>query len=208
MKFHTIFLDIGRVLVGLDYEPALTTLSELSGLSTKQITDRLDNHPGILDYEKGHLTTPEFFQQIQDLLAIDISLEAFENIWTSVLAVEEEGSRDLLSSGLFQTLREHHRVIALSNTNEMQFNYLLRVHPLIREFDDYVLSFQIGHLKPLSEIYQAALQNSGASPEGSLFVDDLVKNIQGAERAGMTGLVFKGESRLREELEELGIVSA
>jgi FMN phosphatase YigB (HAD superfamily) len=208
VKFHTIFLDIGRVLVGLDYEPALTTLSDLNGLSPNQITDRLNNHSGILDYEKGWLTTEEFFQQIKDLLAIDVSLEAFEKIWKSSLVVDEEGSMGLLSSGLFQQLREHHRVIALSNTNEMQFGYLLRVHPLIREFDDYVLSYQVGHLKPDPEIYRIALQKSGASPKGSLLVDDLVKNIQGAERAGMKGLVFRGESKLREELEELGILTA
>ena len=207
MRINTIFLDIGMVLVGLNYEPALQTLSDLNGLSADEITHRLGNHSGILDYEKGLLTTEEFFQQITDLLGIDVSLETFKEIWASVLVVDGKGSNGLLSSELFQQLKRNYRVIALSNTNEMQFSYLSRVHPLIVQFDDQVLSYQVGHLKPDPEIYRVALQQSGASPEESLFVDDLVENIQGAEEIGMKGLVFTGENQLREDLERLGILT-
>lgn len=207
MPINTIFLDIGMVLVGLDYEPILTAFSDLNGLPANEITHRLSNHSGILDYEKGLLTTEEFVQQVTQLLGVDISLEAFEEIWSSALVVDGEGFNGLLSSELFQQLKQNHRVIALSNTNEMQFGYLSRAHPLINEFDDYVLSYQVGHLKPDPEIYRVALQKSGASPEESLLVDDLVENIQGAERVGIKGLVFKGENRLRENLEELGILT-
>jgi putative hydrolase of the HAD superfamily len=207
MQINTIFLDIGMVLVGLDYEPALATLSDLNGRSANEITHRLDNHSGILDYERGLLTTEEFFQQLTQLLGIDISLEAFKEIWSSVLVMDGEHSKGLLSTGLFQQLKQDHRVIALSNTNEMQFGYLSRTHPLINKFDDYVLSYRVGHLKPDPEIYRVALQKSGAAPEESLFVDDLVKNIQGAERAGMKGLVFTGEIQLRRDLEALGILT-
>jgi epoxide hydrolase-like predicted phosphatase len=207
VKINTIFLDIGMVLVGLNYEPALQTLSDLNGLPADEITHRLENHSGILDYEKGLLTTEEFFEQLTDLLGIDASLEMFKGIWASVLVVDGEGSQGLLSSELFQQLRRNYRVIALSNTNEMQFSYLSRVHPLITQFDDYVLSYQVGHLKPDPEIYRVALQKSGASPEESLFVDDLVENIKVAEQIGMTGVVFKGEPQLIEDLEELGILT-
>ena len=207
MKINTIFLDIGMVLVGLNYEPALQTLSDLNGLPADEITHRLENHSGIRDYEKGLLTTEEFFEQLTDLLGIDASLEMFKGIWTSVLVVDGEGSQDLLSSELFQQLRRNYRVIALSNTNEMQFSYLSRIHPLITQFDDYVLSYQVGHLKPDPEIYRVALQKSGALPEESLFVDDLVENIKVAEQIGMTGVVFKGEPQLIEDLEELGILT-
>ncbi len=207
MRINTIFLDIGMVLVGLDYEPALATLSDLNGLPANEITHRLDNHSGILDYEKGLLTTEEFFQQVTQLLGIDVSLESFKGIWTSALVVDGKDSNGLLSSELFQQLRQDHRVIALSNTNEMQFGYLSRVHPLINKFDDYVLSYQVGHLKPDPEIYRVALQESGASPEESLFVDDLAENIEAAEQLGMKGVVFRGESQLREDLEELGILT-
>jgi putative hydrolase of the HAD superfamily len=207
VKINTIFLDIGMVLVGLNYEPALQTLSDLNGLPADEITHRLENHSGIRDYEKGLLTTEEFFEQLTDLLGIDASLEMFKGIWTSVLVVDGEGSQDLLSSELFQQLRRNYRVIALSNTNEMQFSYLSRIHPLITQFDDYVLSYQVGHLKPDPEIYRVALQKSGALPEESLFVDDLVENIKVAEQIGMTGVVFKGEPQLIEDLEELGILT-
>ncbi len=207
MQIDTIFLDIGRVLVGLDYEPALRTLSDLNGLQAEEITYRLDNHSGILDYEKGLLTTEEFFQQTRELLAIDISLEAFKGIWASALIIDGEGSSGLLPSQLFGRLKRDHRVVALSNTNDMQFGYLSRVYPLIGEFDDYVLSYQVGCLKPDPEIYRVALEKSGALPEDSLFVDDMSENIRAAEQMGMKGLVFTGERQLREDLERLGILT-
>ena len=88
----------------------------------------------------------------------------------------------------------------------MQFDYLSEVYPLIREFDDYVLSHQVGHLKPDPEIYRRAIQQSGASPEESLFVDDLVENVKGAEQMGIRGLLFEGKGQLRQDLEKLKIL--
>lgn len=203
---NTIFLDIGMVLVGIDYEPTLTTLANLNGLSVKEIIRRLENDSVIPDYEKGFLTTEEFFEQITILLDIDISLERFEGIWTGTLVMDNWGSNDFIPSELFQQLKRNHRVIALSNTNEMQFDYLSEVYPLIREFDDYVLSHQVGHLKPDPEIYRRAIQQSGASPEESLFVDDLVENVKGAEQMGIRGLLFEGKGQLRQDLEKLKIL--
>ena len=206
MIINTIFLDIGMVLVGIDYEPTLTTLANLNGLSVKEIIRRLENDSVIPDYEKGFLTTEEFFEQITILLDIDISLERFEGIWTGTLVMDNWGSNDFIPSELFQQLKRNHRVIALSNTNEMQFDYLSEVYPLIREFDDYVLSHQVGHLKPDPEIYRRAIQQSGASPEESLFVDDLVENVKGAEQMGIRGLLFEGKGQLRQDLEKLKIL--
>lgn len=203
---NTIFLDIGRVLVGIDYEPALTTLANLNGLSVEEIIRRLENDSVIPDYEKGFLTTEEFFEQITILLDIDISLERFEGIWTGTLVMDNQDSNDFIPSELFQQLKCNHRVIALSNTNEMQFDYLSKVYPLIREFDDYVLSHQVGHLKPDPEIYRRAIQQSGTSPEESLFVDDLVENVKGAEQMGIKGLLFEGKGQLRQDLGKLKIL--
>jgi FMN phosphatase YigB (HAD superfamily) len=38
-----------------------------------------------------------------------------------------------------------------------------------------------------------------------VFVDDFPENVEGANEAGLTGILFTGEEALRKELRELGV---
>ncbi|MFQ5928113.1 MAG: HAD family hydrolase [Acidobacteriota bacterium] len=206
MKIRTLFIDIGKVLVDFNYETALAALARLNDLSWEEMQTRLRGHADILRYETGHLTTEEFFRGVSDLLEIDIPLENFKKIWGSIFVFDGKSSEGLLSPKLFRQLKQSHQLIALSNTNEIHFNYLIQAYPLIREFDDYVLSYQVGSLKPDPQIFSAALDKVGCSPSEVLFVDDRIENVQAAEKMGIKGILFVGEKELRGELESLGVL--
>lgn len=57
-------------------------------------------------------------------------------------------------------------------------------------FDAIVISAEVGWAKPDQRIYQFAMQQLGVSPSESIFVDDVEKNIEGAQNAGMIGIHF------------------
>jgi HAD superfamily hydrolase (TIGR01509 family) len=54
-------------------------------------------------------------------------------------------------------------------------------------FDLRVFSYEEGILKPHPEIYQRALSRLEALPEEALFLDDQLKNVEGAQAIGMAG---------------------
>ncbi|MGD6969077.1 HAD family hydrolase [Rossellomorea vietnamensis] len=74
-------------------------------------------------------------------------------------------------------------------------------------FDSLVLSAYVKTEKPGGDIYKIALAELEARPEESIFVDDILVNIQGAKRAGIKGLYLdRTKADLQELLEKSGIL--
>ena len=61
-------------------------------------------------------------------------------------------------------------------------------------------------VKPGREIYDLLCSKFSLKPEECVFIDDSAANIEGAEVAGMSGIVFHGEAdEAREKLRALGV---
>ena len=68
-------------------------------------------------------------------------------------------------------------------------------HKIAKYFDDMVFSSQIKVRKPFKDFFEIALRKFGVNREECLFVDDLEENVQGAEKCGIKGFVFKGNAQ-------------
>lgn len=65
---------------------------------------------------------------------------------------------------------------------------IMRDHGSLQYFDVAALSCDLGVLKPDARMYETALRALGAAPETTIFVDDLEKNLFGAQRLGIRGV--------------------
>lgn len=204
-QLKTLLLDVGQVLVALDYPAALRRIMQYTKLPGEEISRRMSGHKAVLLYESGKLATREFYEVTCRLLEMQVSLEDFKRGWGDMFALDSANGR-CISAGLFRELKQSYRVVALSNTNEMHWEYLESVFPLIHEFDDYVLSFRVGAMKPDPVIYRAALTCAGCSAGEAFFVDDLPVNIEAAEELGIKGILFQDEAQLRADLIRLGLI--
>lgn len=88
--------------------------------------------------------------------------------------------------------RQGRRVGMLSNAVPEIVARIRRDWDLDRYFDDVVLSYEVGLVKPDPKIYRAALERLGVAPDATLFADDRAVNVRAAERLGMRGFVFAG----------------
>jgi len=70
-------------------------------------------------------------------------------------------------------------------------------------FDIRVFSAEEGVRKPDPEIYVRALSRLGVAPAEAIFVDDRLKNVEGARRVGMHGLHFVDSVGVCQEIERL-----
>jgi len=204
-QIKTLLLDVGQVLVALDYPAALRRVMQYTQLPGEEISKRLSGHPAVVLYESGKLPTREFYEITSRLLEMQVSLEDFKRGWGDMFALQSPDGQ-CISAALFRELKQSYRVVALSNTNEMHWEYLESVFPLIHEFDDYVLSFRVGAMKPDPIIYRAALTCAACTPAEAFFIDDLPVNIEAAEQLGIKGVVYEGEARLRADLTRLGLL--
>jgi glucose-1-phosphatase len=204
-QVKTILLDVGQVLVALDFPAAVRRTMQHSPLSAAEIQRRLADHPAVTRYESGFMSTAEFHVTVCRLLEMEVALEEFKCGWAEIFALDVADGR-CISPAFFRELKQRYQLVALSNTNQMHWQYLESVMPLLSEFDDLVLSHRVGALKPHPQIYQAALRQIRRTPEEVFLVDDLAPNIEGARMCGIRGVVYHNEAQLREELRELGLI--
>ena len=68
-------------------------------------------------------------------------------------------------------------------------------------FDAEVLSSDVNVVKPSLEIFEIAAQRLGVEPFECVMIDDLLANIDGAERAGMGGILFGTTTQARTDLD-------
>jgi 2-haloacid dehalogenase len=76
---------------------------------------------------------------------------------------------------------------------------------ILRVFREFIVSFQVGAMKPDPRIYEEALRRSGLPATACVFVDDRPANVEGAARVGMHALLFQSPERLAAELTRLGV---
>lgn len=97
-------------------------------------------------------------------------------------------------------LKQTYRIALLSNVGRDSISRLFTPEELAELFDVTVLSSDVHMVKPNPEIFAYTAAKLGLAPGDCLMIDDLEGNIQGAEQAGMHGIVFTTTDKLREAL--------
>ena len=70
-------------------------------------------------------------------------------------------------------------------------------------FDEIIVSSDVCLIKPNVDIYTYALDKINKTALECVFIDDNPKNIEGAKKAHIDGIVFKNTEDFKNELEKL-----
>ncbi len=76
---------------------------------------------------------------------------------------------------------------------------------VIDVFDTVVISAEVGEVKPSAKIYEIALKQAKVRADEAVFVDDMAVNIEGCEKVGMKGILFKDPQEALAQLNRLMI---
>jgi FMN phosphatase YigB (HAD superfamily) len=202
----TIFWDIGGVLLtnGWDRHQRARVLTSL-GVDLAEYEPRHE----VANYywERGHIDARSFFERtVFELKPRDFT---FAELWPRVCAeskVLHPGAFDILQS--LQGLRTSGQLkLATLNNESIELNeYRLDAFHLRSSFDFFVCSGYVHEMKPLADIYRAAILISGQPASSAVFIDDKQENIDAARSHGMQGIRFESPEQLRLSLAELGLV--
>lgn len=98
-----------------------------------------------------------------------------------------------------------YRTLALTNFSMETMPRAVRLNPFLDEFEGMVVSGAEGVLKPDPAIYRLLCARHAVAPGSCVFIDDSVRNVEGARHVGMHALHFRSVDELVDDLAALGI---
>lgn len=187
MRYDTILLDLGGVLIDVDYHASARAFHALGfedfdGLYSKAEQDHLFD-----GLETGELSPAQFRDRIRQLFRPDITDREIDACWNAMLGIIPAERITLV-----ERLKEHYQVLLLSNTNAIHvpaFEAIVARDNGIVDFKGLFhgayYSCEIGLRKPHAEAFHHVLQRHHADPARTLFIDDSIQHVVGARKAGL-----------------------
>ena len=169
---NTILVDVGNVLLTVDFEPSLQSLIPPGTPDArKRILSLLEKKDA---FEAGRIDEADYVAWACERLGFSGSADVFREAWCSIFeplpamwhSLEAARARGL-------------RLILFSNTNSIHASWFLNEFPFIKSFDAAIFSHLVGAIKPEPEIYRHAIDTYGLVPAQTLYIDDLPENIAG-----------------------------
>jgi len=129
-------------------------------------------------------------------------IKAYYGRWLEMLGEDihetVEILRELKDTGKY-------KLYALTNWSAETFPHALKRFEFFKVFDGVVVSGQEKMRKPSAEFYKILIDRYHLDPVSTIFIDDSLRNVKGAEAVGITGIHFHNPTQLRNELRRKGI---
>ncbi len=197
---QVLFFDIGNVLLFFSHQKMFEQVAAVCETDLPEIQTFFNDNSRQLRYEAGQITTEELYRDLSTIAGRPLNSEDVHNALSDIFHVNEP----LLP--VICSLREQKiRIIALSNISESHHTYINDQYGLFDPFDDVVLSYQVGAVKPNAKIFETALSIAGCSPERCFYTDDIPDYIQAARALSIDAEPFTGVEDLRRQLSMRGI---
>jgi FMN phosphatase YigB (HAD superfamily) len=202
MKTSPVFVfDLGKVLVDFDYSVAARKIAARSVKSLREINTFLENSPLLVEYESGRIDRQTFYDSVRHAVGFQGDLEEFGGFFADIFTEMPD------TIALHAELRRHHfKTYIFSNTNDLAVEHVRRNFPFFAHFDGYILSYEIGTMKPFAAIYDAMEQLTGRNGADLIYFDDRAENVAAALARGWRGLVHESGVKTRTELVRLGLL--
>lgn len=187
----TLIFDLGNVILPLKNE-AYWANHIFNPIFEQEPIDILRDGGFFRYYEMGKFGDKEFLDKLETHLRAGYRRKDIIDAWIALLDELPMHRLDFL-----QKLSEHHRILLLSNTNNIHLSYIFEKYgQLVLEnaFHNCYYSHLIGLAKPDIMIYKYLLTQEQVHAGETLFLDDKAENIQTASELGIqTILVNPGE---------------
>lgn len=178
--------DIGNVILRFDFAVAMRRLAGKMDPVSESVMEMIE--PLKLAYESGQIPRAEFLQKIGEVIRYTGTepelISAWEEIFTENFPMTE----------LIQKLHGRYPLYLLSNTSDLHVDYMLRMYPVFRLFDEGVYSYRAGCCKPGREIFEVAVTQLRLTPSETVFIDDLAPNIATARELGFRAIQYDHEN--------------
>lgn len=191
----TVIFDLGKVIVPFDLARGYAALQPYCPYPAGDIPRRLAATDLVARFEAGQISSEEFVEQFSALLGLSITYDVFRRLWSAIFLPDI-----IIPEAMLAGISARYRMLLLSNTNAIHWDMIVETYPAMRHFHDYVLSYEVGAMKPARAIYEAAVKRAGCRPEECFFTDDIAAYVDAAREFGIDAVQFTGVEQLEREL--------
>lgn len=197
---NTIIFDIGNVLADFTWKEYLESFG-YTGEMLERIARASVMNEKWEEYDKGLMSDEEILQCFVDK---DPEIEAdirrcFENVKGMV------SRNDYAIPWIKELKQKGYKVLYLSNFSRKASQECADALDFIPYMDGGILSYKDKVIKPMPEIYKLLIDRYDLNPDECVFMDDMEKNLKGAEALGIHTILFRNKSQAEEELKKLGV---
>ncbi|MCB9178836.1 MAG: HAD family phosphatase [Flavobacteriales bacterium] len=185
--YDTILLDLGGVLIDVDYHATARAFQALGHPEFDRLYSKAQQDHLFDGFETGSLSPAEFRDRIRQVLDPSLSDAVIDANWNAMLGSIPPERIELVSR-----LKERYQVLLLSNTNAIHvpsFEAIIARENGISDFKALFhgayYSCEIGQRKPEAAAYHHVLERHNADPRRTLFIDDSIQHVHGARAAGL-----------------------
>lgn len=198
----TIIFDLGGVLIDWNprylYRKILKSEEEvtwfLNNVCTSEWNDMQDAGRSFEDATNDLITKhPEW----------ETAIRAWYGRWQETITGPIQDTVEVLRE-IKNT--KSHRLLALTNWSAETFPWALNNFEFLHWFEGIVVSGVEKTRKPYPEFYQILFDRYNVNASRAIFIDDNIKNIEGAKQIGLPAIQYTNAADLRKELVQRGIL--
>ena len=200
MTIRAVIFDFGSVLVQMGDETPRQALAEQLGVPLKELYRLVFDSETASRAMVGELTIEQHWQAVE--AALGVAPEALPAIRAQFWSADQVNT-ELVE--YIRKLRPKYKVGLLSNAwNDLRQGMQQRFG-FDGLFDELVISAEVGLAKPDPRIFHLAVARLGVQPEQTIFVDDVLANVEAARLIGLQAIHYRHNSQLFQELERLNV---
>jgi putative hydrolase of the HAD superfamily len=196
-----LLFDLGRVVLNIDFQQALTRWASHAGCEPADIAARWGVDDSYHHHERGTISDEAFFDNLRRSLGIAITDAQFLEGWNAIFAGEMEGIAPLL-----ERAAKHLPLYVYSNTNRAHVAHFTQAHAhTLKPFRELYYSSTIGHRKPDAAGFDHVVGAIGKPASRIVFFDDLADNVESARACGLKAVHVTSSRDVADALDALGI---
>ncbi len=198
---NTIIFDLGGVLI--DWNPEYVFRELIPDPERRRFFfENICTHEWNIEQDAGRPLTEATEQLVNEYPEWEPEIRAYYGRWEEMLGGPIHETVELLRE---LRDREEHRLLALTNWSGETFPVALSRYDFLHWFEGIVVSGDEKTRKPFADIYEILLDRYEVNPSQAVFIDDSLKNVEGAEAVGINGIHFQSTAQLKETLREWGV---
>lgn len=198
-EIKAIIFDMGGVILRTCDETPRKELAEELGVSLEWLKHEVFFSDSAIRSEEGYLDKYEHWQIILNKLGMS-------DVKNPKKCDEKFWSGDYLDDRLveyFGELKKIYKLGLISNAFKGAREWIESNYQFMQSFDYSIFSYEIHLRKPDTKIFHHACLKLEVKPEQSVFVDDILVNVEGARAAGLFAVHYQDRQQLQIELAKI-----
>jgi len=201
-KPSVVVFDLGKVLVDFDYTIAAKKIASKGKLMAEKIYEFIALSPLLLKYETGLISREDFFGSVCEATGYCGDIEEFGSFFADIFTPIDPMVE------LHTALRQARiPTYIFSNTNDLAISHIRKNFPFFNNFDGYILSYEVGAMKPDAKIYEALEKMAGKRGPDVLYLDDRLENVSAGAARGWQVILQETPEKTLEAIRKLGLLN-